>query len=174
MAKYAKALVIFLGLLFGLYLINIYFNNLRFYSFINSEPECIRYEITFDGVKKLGLSKDINQHVNANSPFAIDGEFCRDHLIYERFSKLVRSAHYSPWYTNNIDIETFFFSNPAEKEQNKNNYISYAIGENWISFCQQVDSFGETSCTVYTLDNASVVIDALLLDIKKLIVEEAK
>lgn len=48
-----------------------------------------------------------------------------------------------------------------------NNYISHAIGKDWISLCQQVDSLGETSCMVYTTNNAELTIENFLADFKK-------
>ncbi|TXH66799.1 MAG: hypothetical protein E6Q83_19740 [Thiothrix sp.] len=178
MAKYAKIPIIILGLLIGLYSLNKYDNNRRFYSLIKTEPECIHYEITFDGLKKMGLDEKKFQVVNTKSPFAIEGDFCKKHPLYEHFSKVVRSAYSHPWTMGEIDITTFaFFTDSSQANKVKNNhddYEAYGIGKNWISLCQEVDFLGESSCTVYTLDNADSVINDLLADMRKLILDTNK
>lgn len=178
MAKYAKIPIIILGLLIGLYSLNKYDNNRRFYSLIKTEPECIHYGITFDGLKKMGLDEKNFQVVNTNSSFAIKGDFCKNLPIYEHFSKVVRSAYSRPWKMDKIDITTFaFFSDSSQRTKVKNNYDdyeSYGIGKDWISLCQQVDFLGESSCTVYTLDNADSVINDLLAEMRKLILDTNK
>lgn len=178
MAKYAKIPIIISGLLVVPYLLLNYLNNSIFYRLIKTEPECIHYGITFDGVKKMGLNEERFQVINNNSPYAVEGDFCKNHPIYERFSKVVRSAYFCPWKEGRADITTFaFFSDSSQRSKVKNNYDdyeSYGIGKDWISLCQQVDFLGESSCTVYTLDNAESVINDLLADMRKLILDTNK
>jgi hypothetical protein len=125
-----------------MFFLNQYNNEKTFNQIIDSKPVCINYTITLDGAKKLELISDNDKkYVKPDSIYFDTGSFCQDLYIYNEFLKLIKYSYIDYEKLNNINIKTFIiFDTPEAKNGPINDYKSHSIGEDWISFCQQVDS----------------------------------